>query len=255
MKLSYLPVRGDGIIAGQDWSSCSQAQCAHLATHSKHIPVLPQSHCESELAGPVNLLTLEMSLGLLSSDHHHNSPFSHFIPPQSGNSSCAASGSVRAESHLSLVIYLFQAPVFSDKLWAAGLWEKHRNFQYTQQNVLWKDWSSLLALSCSQKWHFPQVIHMLFHSICWIECGDEGQSLYSLCRAWEILDCTCLSLPSGGKNLFFFTSVTFGLISSGSKSVQNLKSFSRVCKSGDYFSLFVKCPIDTVVWLSYSESF
>lgn len=205
MKLSCLPVRGDGIIAGQDWSSCSQAQCAHLATFSvssNHIPVLPQPHCESELAGPVNLLTLEMSLGLLSSDHHHNSPFSHFIPPQAVNSSCAASGSVRAESHLSLVIYLFQAPVFPDELWAAGLWEKHRNFQYTQQNVLWKDWSSLLTVLCSQKWHFPQVIHMLFHSICWLVCGDEGQSLYSFCRVWEILDCTCLSLPSGGKIFF-----------------------------------------------------
>lgn len=163
-----------------------------LSISYKHIPLLLQPCCELDLAetititllSPISPLNLSMATVLLQFQ------------------------SELAESHLSLVIYLFQTPVLSDELRAAaklhwqGCGKKHWSFQYTQLNVLWEDWSNLLTVSCSPKLHFPHVVHMLFLSICWLECGDEGQSIYSFRGAWEVLDWTSLSLPCGGKIFF-----------------------------------------------------
>lgn len=132
-------MRGDGIITGQGWLPCSQAQCAYLATALsfsicyKHIPRLPQPRCELDLAVPVNVLTVSISLGLLSRDHHHNSPFFPFFPPESVNSYCAASVLVRAGWVTPVTCYLLvpnrsvlRWTVSSRKTRLARLWEEAR---------------------------------------------------------------------------------------------------------------------------------
>lgn len=169
----------DGIITGQDWLYCSQAQCKNLdialsfRVSYKRIPLLLESCCELDLTVSVNLLTLWISLGLFCWDDHRNSAFSHF-PPQSVNSYCNASVLVRVGWVTPVTCYLL-VPKWCVLRWTAN----SRKIQLTRLRGETLKLSIHLAKG-SLKWLIelvncfiqPQITflsgNLLFHNICWL---------------------------------------------------------------------------------------